>query len=158
MKKILSLFILLFLVSCNDGKMTFLKLEKHSGEGIFDRDSIQGKKFIYESYLVNRSLSDSVELKSLMLNFNKKNYLKALSNKNTIQYSLQFYEKNATTEYFIDHDDDPGGFSSEILTDYFVKEGIAEIYINKIDDKKCYREIKLSNQEEYRIIDTIAID
>jgi hypothetical protein len=162
MKKLVMLFTLPFLLSCNKGKMTFLKLEKQSEEGIYNYagnaiDSLNGKKFIYETYLVDNKIDDKLKLEAILLNFNREKYEKILKSKIYVTYYIDFYKKNSTTEYFIDHEEDPGGFSSNILSDNFKEDGIAKIYIDKINDKKCVRKIHFSDEEEFRVIDTIAI-
>lgn len=161
MKKIYLLISFLVLLSCSEREMNFVKLEKHSGESVYDfdgNDTLNGKKFVYETYLVENKLGDKSKLENKLLNFNEETYIKKLKEKGYVSYFIDFYVSNSTTEYFIDHNEDPGGFSSYILSDNFDEDGIAKVYIDKINSSKCIRKIRFSDEEEFRTIDTISFN
>lgn len=130
--KILTLFVFMAIISC-DSKTTFTHLPKHSSTGIFDRDGAhKGKKYVYQSVLVDNPPKDKVELEKLLTSYHLENRDSIFSDREMSTFLTLFYQKNYTTSYFINKADDPGGFSSEILSDYYEKFGIATIETKRI--------------------------
>lgn len=144
--KILSLFVFMAIISC-DSKTTFTHLPKHSSTGIFDRDgTCEGKKYVYQSVLVNTPPKDKEDLEKLLSSYHLKNRDSIFSDPEVNTFLTWFYQKNYTTSYFIDKADDPGGFSSEILTDYYEKFGIATIETKRIGETNELRtEVTFTN-------------
>ena len=132
MRRILILLVITTVVSCENGT-TFTKLPKHTGTGKYDRDDERkGKKYVYQSVLVNNPSGDKKRLEKQMFSYHFKNRDSIFSDIEVITFSTFFYLKNNRTSYFIDNADDPGGFSSEILFDYYKQYGIAEIETKRI--------------------------
>lgn len=132
--KILSLFVFMAIISC-DSKTTFTHLPKHSSTGIFNRDGAhKGKKYVYQSVLVNNPPKDKEDLEKLLASYHLKNRDSIFSDPEMNTFLTWFYQKNYTTSYFINKADDPGGFSSEILSDYYEKFGIATIETIRIGE------------------------
>ncbi|WP_417873777.1 hypothetical protein [Xanthomarina gelatinilytica] len=130
--KILSLFVFTAIISC-ESKTTFTHLPKHSSMGIYDRDGEhKGKKYVYRSVLVDNPPKDKAELEKLLSSYHLENRDSIFSDPEMSTFLTWFYQKNYTTSYFISKADDPGGFSSEILSDYYEKFGIAEIVTKRI--------------------------
>ncbi len=106
----------------------------HKETGIYDRnDERKGKKYTYQSVLVNNLPADKKILEELLLSYHSKNNDFIFSDTEVITLSTFYYFKNSKTSYFIDAADDPGGFSSEILFDYYKQYGIAEVVTKRID-------------------------
>lgn len=124
------------ITSC-DNKTTFTNLPKHTNTGIYSRDGYEtrkGKKFAYQSVLVNNPAKDKEELEKLLTSYHLKNRDSIFSDPEMSTFLTWFYHKNYTTSYFINKADDPGGFSSEILSDYYEKFGIATIETKRIGE------------------------
>ncbi len=133
------------ITSCNQ-KTEILKLNKHSGKGIYDRGEDSAKTFFYQSAIVDNIPENQNQVKSILFEFHKKRIDSIFLNKEVIDFNTIFYLKNSKTSYFIDNADDPGGFSSEILNDYFEKYGVAEIRsFRKINTKIIKHEIVFAN-------------
>ncbi|UOX35482.1 hypothetical protein LXD69_08155 [Flavobacterium sediminilitoris] len=140
----LIIIISFFIMSCNHQE-TFIDLKNHSRKGTFSRGEDKGKFFYYQSVLVSGISEDLESFKNELLTYHSKKIDSVFQDNKTIQFSSIFYKKNSKTSYFIDNSDDPGGFSSEILSDYYEEYGIAEIITKKIDNSDSYKtEIKLS--------------
>jgi hypothetical protein len=115
------------IVSC-ESKTIFTKLSKHIETGMYYRDDARkGKKYVYHSVLVNNPASDRKILEKQLFSYHLKNRDSIFSDVEVITFSTSFYIENHKTSYFINHVDDPGGLSSEILIDYYSEFGIAEI-------------------------------
>lgn len=122
------------IVSC-ESKTTFTHLPKHSSTGIFNREGAhKRKKYVYQSILVNNLPKDKKELERLLASYHSKSRDSIFSDPDVSAFLTWFYHKNYSTSYFIDKADDPGGFSSEILSDYYEKFGIAEIETKRIGE------------------------
>ncbi|MDR7211461.1 hypothetical protein [Flavobacterium piscis] len=121
-----------FMVSCKNG-IKFTALNKQRETGVHDRDDERkGKKYYYQSVLVSNLPAENKTLKSLLLNYHEKNIDSVFQDKKVITFSTTFYIENSKTSYFIKNPEDPGGFSSEILIDYYDEFGIAEIITKRI--------------------------
>ena len=115
-------------------KTIFTKLPKHTEAGMYDRDDVRkGKKYVYQSVLVNNPTSDKKILEKQLYSYHLKDRDFIFSDNEVITFSTLFYIENHKTAYFIDHVDDPGGFSSQILIDFYNEFGIAEIITKRID-------------------------
>lgn len=137
MKKIFFLIIITaFLSSCQEKKVTFVNLEKHSGEGFFDRGDREGEKFIYKSILVENAPHGDKEILDMLIKYKNQNLKDAAINKDAYSFTVFLYEKNNSTSYFIEIADDPGGLTSQVLQDYYSKNGIGEITIDKCGNDK----------------------
>lgn len=136
MRKILILLIIITALSC-EKETTFTKLPKHSETGKYDRDDERkGKKYVYQSVLVNNPPRDEKTLEKMLYSYHQKNKDSIFLDIEVITFYTYFYLRNSRTSYFIDNADDPGGFSSEILSDYYKKYGIAEINTKRIENTK----------------------
>lgn len=90
------------------------------------------------TYLVDNPPSDSLQLLTELIAFYKINaleYYKEIPKGKKLSVT-SFYIKNRRTSYFLTHPDDSGGFSSEVLQDYYYGEkdclsGLATIYAKK---------------------------
>jgi hypothetical protein len=118
------------IAACNR-KIEFTKLNIHSRTGVYDDHK---SKFQYENVLVNKDVITDTLVKA-MKNYNLDSIKKAFENNALQDYYTTFFIENSTTRYFIDNDNDPGGLTSELLPDYYDKEGLAEI-ITTIDSTK----------------------
>lgn len=148
LKSLSFLLLFLLLISCNQ-KTEILKLNKHSGKGIYDRGEDSTKVFYYQSALVSNVPNNQDQIELILFEFHKKNIDSIFSNKEVVDFSTNFYLKNNKTSYFTDNEDDPGGFSSEILSDYFEKYGIAEIRSSrKMNSKTIKHEIVFANSNK----------
>ncbi len=152
MKKILILLAMTLIVSC-ESKTTFTELPKHTETGVYDRDDQRkGKKYVYQSVLINNPPKDKKILEKQLSSYHSKNRGSIFSDNEAVTFSTLFYLKNHKTSYFINHADDPGGFSSEILTDYYDTFGIAEIKTKRISapfllkTETTFTEIIFNNQ------------
>ncbi|MBE8723898.1 membrane lipoprotein lipid attachment site-containing protein [Flavobacterium hungaricum] len=157
MKKIFFLIILIaVLSSCQDKKITFVNLEKHSGEGFFDRGDYEGEKFIYKSILVENPPTGDKEILNMLIKYKNQNLKEADINKDAYSFTVFLYEKNNSTSYFIENADDPGGLTSQILQDYYQKNGIGEITFDKCKSDKGSWSSKISYFDKQRnLTDTI---
>ena len=134
MRRILILVVITTSVSC-ESRTIFTKLPRHTEMGRYDRDDERkGKKYIYQSVLVNNSSRDKKSLEKQMFSYHLKNMDSVFSDIEVITLSTFFYLKNNRTSYFINNADDPGGFSSEILFEYYKHYGIAEIGTKRISN------------------------
>jgi hypothetical protein len=116
-----------------EGNITFTELPKHTETGMYDRDDERkGKKYVYQSVLVNHPTKDKKSLENQLSSYHLKNRDSIFSDSEVITFSTLFYIENHKTAYFVDHVDDPGGFSSEELIDYYNEFGIAEIITKRI--------------------------
>ncbi|MFI0430153.1 hypothetical protein [Mariniflexile sp. HMF6888] len=132
--KILILLIFMVIVSC-ESKTTFTKLPKHTETGMYDRDDERkGKKYVYQSVLVNNPTSYKKSLEKQLFSYHLKSRDSIFSDSEVITFSTLFYIENHKTSYFINHADDSGGFSSEVLLNYYKQYGIAEIETKQIDN------------------------
>jgi len=102
MKKIVVIMILTLLsVSCSEKKTEFVQ------------------SAVYKNlYLVKNMPEESTLGKKCIEDFVTKNALKE---------DAEFYNYSNNTKYFLDHKEDPGGFSSEEISRYQDKEGIASL-------------------------------
>ncbi len=124
------------IVSCENG-VTFTELIKHTETGRYDRDDERkGKKYVYQSVLVNNPSGDKKSLEKQMFSYHLKNMDSVFSDTEVITLSTFFYLKNNRTSYFINNADDPGGFSSKMLLDYFKQYGIAEVSTKRIGNTR----------------------
>lgn len=122
------------MMSCKN-KIEFIALKKQRETGIYDRDNeLKNKKYLYESVLVADFPENQKEIKSLLLDYHKKSIDSVFIDQDYSTFSTTFYIKNTTTSYFIENADDPGGFSSEILIDYYDEYGIAEVVTNRVNN------------------------
>lgn len=146
--KILTLFVFMTIISC-DSKTTFTRLPKHSNTGIYSRNGYEthkGKKYVYQSVLVNNPVKDKKELEQLLASYHLKSRDSIFSDPEMSTFQTLFYHKNYTTSYFINKADDPGGFSSEILSDYYERYGIATIETKRIGEtNELKTEVTLAN-------------
>lgn len=134
MWKILILSVITFIVAC-EGKTTFTELPKHAETGVYDRDDgRKGKKYVYQSVLVRNPSGDKKNLAEQLSFYHLENKKIAFSDAEVITFSTLFYIENHKTSYFINAEDDPGGFSSEILIDYYDEFGIAEAITHLTDN------------------------
>jgi len=133
----LLIIISFLMMSCENQEM-FVTLTKHSGTGVFSRGEDEGKGFYYQSILVAAISKDKASMKNEMLAFHSKKADSVFSDEKIIQFSSTFYDNNSKTAYFIENGDDPGGFSSEILTDYYQEYGVAEIVTKRINNSKKF--------------------
>ena len=109
MKNILSvLFYLIIFSSCNDFNVKFIELPYHSSDG--------GRS---KSVLVSNISKDTLAMLSQLITYYKMETLDFYKSTKLDETTVFFYEKNEDTLYFLNHADDPGGFSSKILFDYF---------------------------------------
>ena len=154
MKKIgYAIAIMCFTISCTQ-ETKILKLEKHSGNGTYDREEDSTKIFYYQSALVSNVPENQDQIKSKLFDFHKKSLDTIFLKKDVVSFRTTFYLKNFTTSYFIDNDDDPGGFSSEILSDYYEKYGIAEIQSSRQkESSKIKNEITFANSDKVILIE-----
>lgn len=136
MKKNIFLIIIAVLSSCQDKKVTFVNLEKHSGVGFFDRGDREGEKFIYKSILVENAPHGDKEILDMLIKYKNQNLKDATINKNAYSFTVFLYERNNSTSYFIENADDPGGLTSQVLQDYYSKNGIGEITIDRCLNNK----------------------
>jgi hypothetical protein len=137
MKKLFFLIIVIaVLSSCQEKKVTFVNLEKHSGEGFFDRGNREGEKFIYKSILVENAPHGDKEIVDMLIKYKNQNLKDAAISKDAYSFTVFLYEKNNSTSYFIENADDPGGLTSQVLQDYYSKNGIGEITIDKCGNDK----------------------
>jgi hypothetical protein len=138
--------------------IVFIQLKIHTGYGYYSRGDFEGKKFKYENVLVNTNkiTDDFIEK---IKEYSVDSLTKVFDDDFVVNNHISFYKKNGTTTYFINHDDDPGGLSSEILSDYFDKEGLAEINIQRSSNGiKLVREIKFPERfKRPTMIDSIYI-
>ena len=119
-------------MSCKN-EIEFIELDKQKEIGVYDRDDERkDKKYYYQSVLVSNFPTENEKLKSLLMNYHEKKMDSVFQDKNVITFSTSFYIENNKTTYFIKNSDDPGGFSSEILIDYYDEFGIAEIITKRI--------------------------
>lgn len=125
------------MISCNNQEM-FIKLKNHSGIGTFSRGENEGENFYYQSIIVKSSSDDIESIKNELLDYHSKSIGFIFQEESTIQFSSTFYKENNKTSYFITNNDDPGGISSEILTDYYDKYGLAEVVTKRIKNSKEY--------------------
>lgn len=126
------LLVIMAMAAC-ESKTMFTPLPKHTETGIYDRDDERkGKKYVYQSVLVNNPPRDKKSMKKLLASYHSKNMDSVFSDIEVITLSSFFYYKNGRTSYFINSSDDPGGFSSEILIDYYKQYGIAEMQTKRI--------------------------
>lgn len=130
------IIIIAVLSSCQDKKVTFVNLEKHSGVGFFDRGGREGEKFIYKSILVENAPHEDKEILDMLIKYKNQNLKDAAINKNAYSFTVFLYEKNNSTSYFIENADDPGGQTSQVLQDYYSKNGIGEITIDRCLNNK----------------------
>ncbi|GAA5168761.1 hypothetical protein [Viridibacterium curvum] len=153
--KIAVLFIFLSLTSCS-GKLEFVDLPLHSHQGIYDRDDERrGYGYYFQSVLVDNPPEDIDQLKRDLLAFHKRHLHPAFEGKKLSTYSTTFYKHNRTTKYFIDHEDDPGGFSSEILSDYFNTHGIAIVITTRVGKGDALKtEISFPDKEGSEILES----
>ena len=132
MKKSLIFLTIITMVSC-ESKISFTFLPEHSATGIYNRDNEnKGKKYVYYSVLVNNLPKEKKDLEKLLSFYHLKFRDSIFNNPDMDTFLTWFYQKNHTTSYFINKADDPGGFSSEILSDYYEKFGIATIKTTRI--------------------------
>lgn len=145
---ILSSIPLLFF-SCKK-KVEFVVLPNHCGKSNYSSEEYNNKTFVYQSILVkNFSKKDS----KILFRYHKNKIDSIFKDKNTITYFTTFYQDNSSISYFLNHKDDPGGFSSEILSDYYKEYGIAEIETSRIgNSNKLINKISYPNKNESEII------
>lgn len=149
--KIVVLITLVFF-SCNK-ETQFVELSNHSGKANYSADEYKDDVFVYVSSLVKNLPSNKEDFKPILFNYHKKRIENVFSDKKVISYSTTFYEYNNSTAYFIDNNDDPGGHSSEILTDYYKENGIAEIKTTRTNDTgELKTEISFPNNENVEIL------
>lgn len=142
-----------FLISCMQ-EIEILKLQNHYGSGAYTAGDDVGKTFYYQSALVSSVSQNQNQIKLKLFDFHKRSLDTIFSNKDVVSFRTTFYLKNFTTSYFIDNDDDPGGFSSEILSDYYEKYGIAEIYSSRQkNSSKIKNEITFANIDKVILIE-----
>lgn len=112
MSRILGLLFLLHIVSsCTDSDIEFTELPYHSSD--------EGRT---KSVLVSNIPKDTSAMLSQLIEYYKKNSLDFYKSTMLDETSVFFYEKNEDTQYFLEYPDDPGGFSSKNLFDYFYGE------------------------------------
>ena len=133
----LIILISFFLISCNNQEM-IIKFKNHSGIGTFSRGENEGKNFYYQSIIVKSSSDEIESIKNELLDYHSKSIDSIFQEESTIQFSSTFYKENSKTSYFITNNDDPGGISSEILTDYYDQYGLAEVVTKRIKNSKEY--------------------
>lgn len=137
MKKIYFLIIICInLISCQKKGTTFIDLKKHSGESLFDRGNYEGKRFAYKSILVDNPPTQNHEIIKMLEKYEDENLNDSNKRADIYSISVFFYSKNNSTSYFIDNADDSGGFSSEVLHDYYPEFGIGEITIDRCEQDK----------------------
>lgn len=136
MKNLIVLVIIFTTMSCKK-EITFIALKKHVETGVYDRDDERkGKKYVYQSAIVVDFPEKKEELEPLLLNYHNKSIDSIFQDEKVINFLTTFYVKNNKTSYFIENADDPGGFSSEILIDYYEEFGIAEIKTKRLSNSK----------------------
>lgn len=124
------------MMSCKK-EIAFIALKKHVETGVYDRDDERkGKKYVYQSTIVVDFPEKKEELEPLLLSYHKKSIDSIFQDEKVINFLTTFYVKNNKTSYFIENADDPGGFSSEILIDYYKEFGIAEIKTRRLSNSK----------------------
>ena len=156
MKKAIIGLILIFGYSC-ERKLEFISLPNQIESGIYKRDdNRKGYKYYYKSILVKNAPEDKIRLKKQIFDYHKQKLDSVFSDKKNIVYITTFYKHNNATDYFINHKDDSGGFSSEILTDYYKENGIAEIKTTKttktIKTDQLITEITYPNYEIIEVL------
>ena len=107
----LTLLFVAVLTGCNN-KTEFILLPYHSDT----------TRMTY-NYLVSNPPKDLDSLDRLLVAFFVQKQIKYNLKDTTLSTRISyiaFTEKNSTTSYFIDNADDPGGWSSEELSDYFI--------------------------------------
>lgn len=127
MKKIIGIFILLIFFSCKKEKAEFI--QSTTIKNLF--------------LLKNPPIQDSLIKKEIKL-FLLKNPPKYGKINSTF-----FYKYSSNTKYFLEHDEDPGGFSSEELHMYQDDDGIAVFMVNKCknDTTKLVGELRYYNEK-----------
>lgn len=133
------LIIISFLLMSCENQEIFVNLKNHSGIGVFSRGEDEGKSFYYQSILVTDDSKDKTSLKAELLAYHSKKSNSIFLDNKIIQFSSTFYESNSKTVYFIEKGDDPGGFSSEILTDYYDEFGIAEVVTKRVKNSNEFK-------------------
>lgn len=153
MRKIaVALVAICLMVSACDRETQFFRLDKHSGQGKYDRGEDASKVFHYQAALVSNIPKNQGQATAMLFEFHKKSIESVFSSREVTDFSTTFYQKNRTTSYFIENADDPGGFSSEILRDYFEKYGVAEIRSNRKSNSKIIQhEIVFTNGDNQAI-------
>jgi len=119
MKKIILTTIILMLFSCQEKKIEFTYLEKLSKKTISSYDSKEGGNvYMYaEEILMSNAPKDIYEARKIQEKYFKE-HKKICSLDSTISiYKMTFYNKTSCTEYFIGNEEDPGGFSSNMIDD-----------------------------------------
>ena len=157
MKKIFFLIIIcVVIISCQKSETKFINLKKHSGAGLFDRGNNEGKKFAYRSVLIENPPVQKNDLIKSLVKYKNENLNDINKKSDLYSISVFFYQKNSSTSYFIENSDDPGGFSNQILHDYYQKFGIGEITIDRCENDKNKWTFKISYFDDQRNVqDTI---
>ena len=157
MKKIFFLIIIcIHLISCQKEETKFIPLKKHSGESFFDRGNYKGKRFAYKSILVDNPPVQNNEIIKMFAKYGNENLNDFNKKADIYSITLFFYLNNNSTSYFIDNADDSGGFSSEVLNDYYQEFGIGEITFDRCKNDKNKWTSKISYFDAQRNVkDTI---
>ena len=129
-------FTCLLFHSCREKKTTFIYLNKHSGAFTMVVKEYNKKVGIqYQTVLVRNPPRSKEGMKKMIINYYK-NIITGQPIKSDIYvYSISFYRNTDATSYFINNKEDPGGFSSEILSNYCKEYGLGEITA-----KRCYHD------------------
>lgn len=128
MKNILSVLFCLFIFSsCTNSDIEFIELPYHFSD--------EGRS---KSVLVYNVPKDTLSMLFQLITYYKTNTLDFYKSTKLDETSVFFYRKNEDTQYFLNHADDPGGFSSRILFDYFYGEnGLDKAGLAIISGNRC---------------------
>ena len=95
-----------------------------------------GLLICYKSILVENAPHGDKEILDMLIKYKNQNSKDAAINKDVYSFTVFLYEKNSSTSYFIENADDPGGLTSQVLQDYYLKNGIGEITIDRCTNNK----------------------
>ncbi|MCS4305098.1 hypothetical protein [Chryseobacterium sp. BIGb0232] len=124
MKKILVCILGFIMVSCNKGKTEFVQSQVYRNLYLVKNmpDNLISRQKVIQEFIIGNSLNNDTE----------------------------FYKYSGDTKYFLDHEEDPGGFSSEELQNYRENDGIASLFFMKCKKDSMKKEgILRYYQDEY---------
>ncbi len=116
--------------SCENKTVQFIYLDKLSGEV---KSPTNGYEYYYgENFLIDHPPKNNDELKRVIIQYRDsmgKNV--SVLDEKYGAYCIYFYRKTSNTSYFIDHEEDYGGFSVEVINDY------KQDYLGSICYERC---------------------
>lgn len=125
--------LLTLLYACVKNESSFIELQQYRGSNrLFSTTYNRDINTSYANFLIAHAPEkhDKAAIKRLLVDFCK-HKIDSVKKSGTDVYTLTFYRNTRNTAYFINRAEDPGGFSSEELSQYCITDGLGELRLER---------------------------